>query len=83
MSEENGIYKFLEFLQNIEQLIELFKSMLLSTEIIQTLGLNEEQIEAGNVIIQELQHEWEDTFIMAMEIGLEWLKQNKEKRSES
>ena len=42
--------QFLEYLSNLKELINLFESLQLSTEIIGELQLSEEQVEITNAI---------------------------------
>ncbi len=72
--------KFLEYLDNLKDMINLFESMELSTEIMEELPLSEEQVEVANAYFQGLQSNWEDTFLALLEYGVKWIKHNKENK---
>lgn len=69
--------KFIEYLDNVEEMIALFKGTVLSTEIMGDLPLTEEQILVANAYLEKIQDEWSDGFIKLLEFGVKWLKKNK------
>lgn len=70
--------KFLEYLDSLKELITIFESMELSTEIMGEVGLSEEQEEAVNAYLEVIQNAWEDSFLIMLEKGIKWIKHNKE-----
>ena len=70
--------KFLEYLDGLKDLITIFESMELSTEIMGEVGLSEEQAEAVNAYLEVIQNAWEDSFLIMLEKGIKWIKHNKE-----
>lgn len=69
--------KFLEYLDNLKDMINLFESLNLSTEIMGEMPLTEEQVELTNVYLEKLQEEWSDGFLHLLKLGVKWLKKNK------
>lgn len=70
--------KFLEYLDGLKELITIFESMELSTEIMSEVGLTEEQVDAANAYLKSMQNTWEDSFLIMLEKGIKWIKHNKE-----
>lgn len=70
--------KFLEYLDGLKELITIFESMELSTEIMGEVELSEEQVEAVNAYLEVMQNAWEDSFLIMLENGIKWIKHNKE-----
>ena len=68
---------FLEYLDNLKDMINLFESLNLSTEIMGEMPLTEEQVELTNVYLEKLQEEWSDGFLQLLKLGVKWLKKNK------
>lgn len=68
---------FLEYLDNLKDMINLFESLNLSTEIMGEMPLTEEQVELTNVYLEKLQEEWSDGFLHLLKLGVKWLKKNK------
>ena len=68
---------FLEYLDNLKDMINLFESLNLSTEIMGEIPLTEEQVELTNVYLEKLQEEWSDGFLHLLKLGVKWLKKNK------
>ena len=73
-----GINKFLEYLDNLSEMITVFKGLAAACEVTGDLPLSDDQIEAMNVYFDKMQEDWTDTFIMLLELGVKWLKNNKE-----
>ena len=69
--------EFLEYLDNLKDMINLFESLNLSTEIMGEMPLTEEQVELTNVYLEKLQEEWSDGFLHLLKLGVKWLKKNK------
>ena len=69
--------KFLEYLDSLKELISLFETMQLSTEIMEQLPLTEEQIELVNAYLNELLSHWEDSFLIMLKRGVKWIEHNK------
>ena len=69
--------KFLEYLDNLKDLINLFERIVLSTELIKDLPLTEEQVYAINAYLSKIQGEWENTFLELLEYGVKWIKHDK------
>ena len=69
--------KFLEYLDSLKELINLYKAMQLSTEIMEQLPLTEEQIELVNAYLNELLSHWEDSFLIMLKRGVKWIEHNK------
>lgn len=69
--------KFLEYLDNLKDMINLFESLDLSTEIMGEMPLTEEQVELTNVYLEKLQEDWSDGFLHLLKLGVKWLKKNK------
>lgn len=69
--------KFLEYLDSLKELISLFETMQLSTEIMEQLPLTEEQIELVNAYLNELLSQWEDSFLIMLKQGVKWIEHNK------
>ena len=69
--------KFLEYLDSLKELISLFETMQLSTEIMEQLPLTEEQIELVNAYLNELLSHWEDSFLIMLKQGVKWIEHNK------
>jgi len=76
---ENGINKFLELLNAIEENCALFKGFVISTEMMGELPLSEEQITLANVYLKKTQEEWSDSFIELLELCITWLQHNKKR----
>ena len=74
MTENDGIYKFIEYLDALNEQIVTFKSVVTATEIMGELPLTDEQIEASNVFLNELQKEWQKQFLEFLEFGVKWIK---------
>jgi len=74
MTENDGVYKFIEYLDALNEQITTFKSVVGATEIMDELPLTDEQIEASNVFLNELQTEWQKQFLEFLEFGIEWIK---------
>ena len=74
--------KFLEYLDNLHDLIKFYESMQLSSEIMGNMPLTEEQVKLTNVFLEKLQKEWEDSFLTLLELGVESIKKNREKRED-
>lgn len=70
--------QFLKYLNSLKELITLFESMNLSTEIMGEMPLTEEQVELTNVYLDELLKNWEDTFLIMLQKGVKWIENNKE-----
>ena len=70
--------KFLEYLDNLKDMINLFESMNLSTEIMSELPLSEEQVEVANAYLEDIQSKREDAFLLLLEHGVKWIKHNKD-----
>ena len=71
--------QFLKYLNSLKELITLFESMNLSTEIMGEMPLTEEQVELTNVYLEGLLNNWEDTFLIMLQKGVKWIEHNKEK----
>jgi len=71
--------QFLKYLNSLKELITLFESMNLSTEIMGEMPLTEEQVELTNVYLDSLLSNWEDTFLIMLQKGVKWIEHNKEK----
>ena len=71
--------QFLKYLNSLKELITLFESMNLSTEIMAEMPLTEEQVELTNVYLEGLLSNWEDTFLIMLQKGVKWIEHNKEK----
>lgn len=71
--------QFLKYLNSLKELITLFESMNLSTEIMGEMPLTEEQVELTNVYLERLLNNWEDTFLIMLQKGVKWIEHNKEK----
>lgn len=72
--------QFLEYLSNLKELINLFESLQLSTEIIGELQLSEEQVEITNAYLEGILSGWEDSFLIMLKHGVKWIEHNKEKK---
>ena len=70
--------QFLKYLNSLKELITLFESMNLSTEIMGEMPLTEEQVELTNVYLDGLLSNWEDTFLIMLQKGVKWIENNKE-----
>ena len=75
MSDE-GMNRFMEYLDNLEEMIDLFRGLELSTDIISELPLTEEQITLGNYHFKKLQDKWCNNFVKLLEHGIEWIEYN-------
>ena len=71
--------QFLKYLNSLKELITLFESMNLSTEIMGEMPLTEEQVELTNVYLDSLLSNWEDAFLIMLQKGVKWIEHNKEK----
>lgn len=71
--------KFLEYLDSLKELINLYEAMQLSTEIMAQLPLTEEQIELVNAYLNEVLSHWGDSFLIMLKQGVKWIEHNKEK----
>ena len=71
--------QFLKYLNSLKELITLFESMNLSTEIMAEMPLTEEQVELTNAYLDGLLSNWEDTFLIMLQKGVKWIEHNKEK----
>ena len=71
---------YLNYEQNNElnEMIEIFKSITTATEIMSELPLTEEQITASNIMLEKIQEDWSDNFIQLLEYGTKWLNNQKE-----
>lgn len=82
MTEKNdGVYVFMEQLEKLTEMCDLFKSLTLSSEIMSEMPLTDEQVEVANSYLKEVQEHWEDSFIEMLEFLLTHLKKRKELRS--
>ena len=75
---DEGLTKFLEYLDNLNDMIKLFNSLTLSTEIMAEMPLTEEQTEVMNIYLEKMQEEWSETFMELLKVGVKWLEKNKE-----
>lgn len=78
MSETDGVYKFLEYLDVIKDNIQIFESLVFASELIAELGITEEQAEVGNVLLEKMQREWEEEFLKVLKYGVKWIEHNQE-----
>jgi len=69
--------KFINYLDTLNECVELYKSLSLATEILGELPLSEEQVEAINIVLGSLQSEWKKQFIELLEFGVDKLKEEK------
>lgn len=76
----NGVYKFIEYLEVLEQHITLYKGVVTSSEIMDELPLNEETIEVANMYLEQLQKDWSEQFVDYLKYGIEWIEKNKESK---
>lgn len=74
MTNSDGVSKFVEYLDTLEENIVLFKGVVTASEIMGDVAISEEQIEVSNVYLEEIQKEWSKQFVKLLEIGVEWLK---------
>ena len=74
----DGVTKFIEYLDHVNEMIELFKGISTASEILSSLPLTEEQVELSNMFLEKIQKEWSDGFIPLLEFGVKWLKKNDE-----
>lgn len=81
MTEKNGVYDFIEYLDILGEMSSSFKSLNIATEIMGEIPLSEEQIEMSNVLLNKIQKDWQKEFLKLLEVGVEWLK-NQEDDSE-
>ena len=81
MTEKNdGVYVFIEQLEKLTEMCDLFKSLTLSSEIMSEMPLTDEQVEVANTYLKEAQEHWEDSFIEILEFLLLHLTQRRELR---
>lgn len=74
----DGVYKFIKYLEVLEQHITLYKGVVTSSEIMDELPLNEEIIEVANMYLEQLQKDWSEQFVDYLKYGIEWIEKNKE-----
>ena len=74
MTEKNGVYDFIKYLDNLGEMSSLFKSLTTVTEIMGEIPLSDEQIEMSNVLLNKIQKDWQKEFLTLLEVGVEWLK---------
>lgn len=78
MSENSeGVYKFIEYLELLNEHTTLFKSLVTATEIMGELPLSEEQMEVANILLEKLQDDWTEQFNTLLEIGSKYVKAQK------
>lgn len=73
-----GVYKFVEYLEQLEKLITLYKGVVTSSEIMGELPLTEEQIEVANIYLEKLQKDWSEQFVEYLKFGVDWIEKNEE-----
>ena len=76
MDKENGIEEFLDYLDELEEMINIFKTVSLCTDIMSELNLSEEQIDETNVLLDRIQREWSENFLKVLKFGMEWVEFN-------
>ena len=83
MTEKNdGVYVFIERLEKLTEMCDLFKSLTLSSEIMSEMPLTDEQVEVANCYLKDAQEHWEDSFMEILEFLLLHLTQRRELRKE-
>ena len=65
---------FIKYLDSINELIDLYKNLEFSSELMSELGLTEEQVDLANAFLKSLQEEWEKQFIRLLEFGINNIK---------
>ena len=71
--------QFIEYLDNLRDMCNLFENMTVATEIMSEIPLTEEQVAVANAYFEKFQSEWETGFLKLLEVGVTWIKKNKEK----
>ncbi|MBQ2654052.1 MAG: hypothetical protein IJF83_10890 [Methanobrevibacter sp.] len=74
MTNNDVIYKFVEYLDSLRESIELYKGVVTAYEIMKDTTISEEQAEVSNAYLQTIQKEWNKSFLQLLEFGVEWLK---------
>ena len=77
MTENDGLTKFLEYLDLLKDNINSYESMAFATEFMGELPLTEEQETAINLMLEGLQDKWIENFLELLKIGVKWLEHQK------
>ena len=77
MTENEGVYKWLEYLDLLKDNINSFEIIVGATELMGEMPLSEEQIEAMNAILNGVQESWQENFLELLKLGVKWIEHQK------